>query len=116
MFKGLLPTLLSLLLFALAEPAVAAPCASESATAQAPATAMATHSTHGESASGHEPAADCDSHNQCGQGCCPGLCAGALPATEIRSLSPHGAGRPGNYRTFDSSPAPENPLRPPIRR
>ncbi|WP_250459229.1 hypothetical protein [Microbulbifer litoralis] len=118
MRTGILPLLLSLLLLALAGQAMAAPCAPESADASP----MHSHAGDGATAAGAahkktgDHGADCESHGQCGQGCCPGLCASALPAAEPRPACLPGSARPENYRTFNSSPAPESPLRPPISR
>ncbi|WP_308365922.1 MULTISPECIES: hypothetical protein [unclassified Microbulbifer] len=117
-------TLLLLLLLAIAGRALAAPCAemdSHDEAVQAPAESMlgmdhkmhcdeATVTSHCSETTTTGENTDCD--QTCG--CCPGHCAGALPAGDLQAAAPLRNTPATAYAEINSSPEPETAIRPPI--
>lgn len=122
-------TLLLLLLLAIAGQALAAPCAEmvshemdgHDEAVQAPAEPMhgmdhkmrcneATTASHCSETTATGGSVDCD--QTCG--CCPGHCAGALPASDLQATAPLRNTPATAYAEINSSPEPETAIRPPI--
>lgn len=120
MRTALLPILLSLLL-ALSGQALALGCGTDHDGEQPVSMDMSAddHHSHCEpSAGGEHGSGNCAQPDDCTSdcACCPGHCAGAMPAGDSKPISTYGSAAATAYLELNSSPEPEAAIRPPICR